>query len=246
MNITLDREGPVPSAEWQEQLDLLASPGGQLSWLHLYWEPGETWEPIHRWFIGQVIPRRSIPPIYLEWLDGPNPRSQGYLEDGRWVSLAPPISKRQWEYYRETGCLLKPYWVIQGRFGGHKYWFNQTEQKILKLKNLDATPYLPGDLPYAELGQNTIARLLQADLMRKFQYTTRYLENTETRLKDEERALLVEMRTRMLDWLTEQSRETADKANHLFRKGLFPDQPELPRTFEAEYEAQEEQIIQGV
>ena len=250
MNISLDREGPVPDPRWQEELDLIAPPGGQLSWLHLYWEPGDTWEPIHRWFIGQVVPRRSIANLYLEWLEGPNPRTQGYLDTSdptnhRWVSLAPPISKRQWEFYHKTGCLLVPYWVVQGPGGGHKYRFNATEQKILKLNGLDATPWAPGDLPYARPGPQLYANLLEADLMRRFQYTTHYLENTTQRLKDEERTLLVEMREKLLAWLAEQVREPSDKLAHLQRKNVFPDLPEADPELDAKLEAQEAQYIQG-
>lgn len=246
MNITLDREGPVPG-EWQRELDLIAPPGGSLSWLHLYWEPGDVWEPIHRWFVGIVIPRPSIPPVYIEWLEGPNPRTMGYYDPSlkEWVSHAPPISKRQWEFYQETGCLLKPYWVVQGINGGHKYRFNRVEQNILKLKGLDPTPYEPGDLEYAEPDPRVFSKLLEADLMRKFQYTTQYLENTPQRLRDDERALLTEMRERTLDWLGEQMREPADKLAHLQRKNVFTDLPDADPDLDKKIEAQEAGYLQG-
>lgn len=247
MQITLDREGPVPDPRWQEELDLIAPPGGQLSWLHLYWEPGDTWEPINRWFIGQVIPRPSIPFLYLEWFEGPNPRSQGYFDKtlNEWISLAPPISKRQWEFYRETGCLLIPHWVVQGVEGGHKYRFNRVEQNILKLKGKDPTPWEPGDLPYSEPDTRTFRKLLEADLMRKFEYTTNYLENTTARLREDERTLLVEMRERLWDWLGEQVREPSDKIAHLQRKNVFPDLPPADPHLDEKYEAEEAQFLQG-
>jgi len=219
MKITLDREGPVPDPRWQEELDLITTPGGRLSWLHLYWEPGDTWEPIHRWFIGQVIPRASIPNLY---------------------------SKRQWEFYHDTGCLLIPHWVIQGTEGGHKYRFNRVEQNILKLKGRDPTPWEPGDLPYAEPDSRMFRKLLEADLMRKFEYTTNYMENTTTRLREDERTLLVEMRERLWDWLGEQVREPSDKIAHLQRKNVFPDLPPADPRLDEKYEAEENQFLQGV
>ena len=245
MKITLDRKGPVPDPRWQEELDLIATPGGRLSWLHLYWEAGETWEPIHRWFVGQVIPHSHIPPMYLEWFEGPNPRTQGYLENNEWVSLAPPISKRQWEFFHETGCLLLPHWVIQGSGGGHKYRFSRVEQNILKLKGLDPTPWAPGDLPYATPDSRVWTKLLEADLMRKFQYTTNYLENTEQRLREDERTLLAEMRERLWDWLGEQVMEPSAKIAHLQRKNVFPDLPPADPRLDEKYEAEQEQFLQG-
>ena len=247
MQATLEREGPIPDPRWQEELDLIAPPGGRLSWLHLYWEPGDTWEPIHRWFVGQVVPQPNIPPMYLEWFEGPNPRTMGYLdrEHNQWISFAPPISKRQWEYYQKTKCLLIPHWVIQGTEGGHKYRFNSVEQKILKLKGKDPTPWAPGDLPYAAPDERTFKKLLEADLMRRFQYTTNYLENTEQRLKDDERALLVEMRERVWNWLGEQVREPSSKIAHLQRKNEFPDLPKSDPLLDKKHEELEEQFITG-
>ena len=81
--------------------------------------------------------------------------------------------------------------------------------------------------------------------MRKFEYTTNYLENTTQRLRDDERGLLVDMRERLWDWLGEQVKGPSDKIAHLQRKNVFPDLPPADPRLDEKAELQEEQFLTG-
>ena len=120
----------VPHPSWQEELDRIAPPAdmtrGQLPKARavIWWEAGDEWEPIQRWFIYQVLPKAAIHPSILAELEGPHPRSKGRYSGklGCWVDgPAPHITKTQWELYRKFGGLAKPYWVVQGSGRGHRY-----------------------------------------------------------------------------------------------------------------------------
>ncbi|MBA2713420.1 MAG: hypothetical protein H0U55_07705 [Rubrobacteraceae bacterium] len=79
------------------------------------------------------------------------------------------ITERAWHLFRETNCWGRPYWVIQGTKGGHKRWFSQNEQKLLKMAGLPTDPPAPGDLPYAEFDDRVLVQLEKLDMLRSEQ-----------------------------------------------------------------------------
>ena len=63
-------------------------------------------------------------------LAGPNPRNYGRYDAvaGRFVrSRSFGITMRQWLLYQQTGLYGRPMWVVQGRNGGHKRFWNDVE-----------------------------------------------------------------------------------------------------------------------
>ena len=205
-------EAPYQDPAWQARLDVLSPPNGKLSWLHLYWEPGFPWEHVGRWMIGQVTPSPSVPDMYRDLLEGPNPANFGMLVDGEWVSLLPGVSRRQWHFYRDTGCLLRPYWVVQGKRGGHKLRLTHTENRIVEMQGGEANPPPPGDLPYATPDERTFRMLAKLDMVRANTFLVDYMENSEVRLKTMERNALEQMRGMLWkDWLEPMCGEWGDQ-----------------------------------
>lgn len=179
----------VPRPEWQAALDAQHIPG--TARLVVAWEPGDVWQPIHRWFLWQVQPwHLSENHAVKQELRGPHPRSTGhYCAPSRgcgcrnefgvpthtmaWKGGATRLIDRQtWELHRrierETGELVIPrrLWVIQGASGGHPFMVSPSEQKLRR--ELGQTPDVPsaGDLPYAEFDQRVLVALERYDLWR--------------------------------------------------------------------------------
>lgn len=212
---------PWQNPEWQRRIDQIAPPGGRLSWLHLYWEEGYPWEPCGRWMIGQVIPQASIAPAIRELLDGPNPADHGHFENDefgvrRWVTDLPGVSRRQWRFYRETGGYLRPYWVVQGTHGGHRYQFTHVERSIIRMNGGNPEPPYPGQLCYAEPDERTYAELGKRDMLRKFAYGVNYMEGARIR-EGWERSGLQEMRKEVWNALSEQVKGYASEMEFAMR-----------------------------
>lgn len=208
-------EPPYQDPRWQARLDALCPPNGKLSWLHLYWEPGFPWEHVGRWMIAQITPPERVPDAYRELLEGPNPANFGQLIDGEWVSLLPGVSRRQWHFYRETGCYFKPYWVVQGRRGGHKLSLTHAETRIVELQGGDPNPPAPGDLPFAVPDRRTFDMLAKLDMVRQHNFMVDYLENSEERLGNQEQNALVLMREMLWnDWLEPMCSEWGDRLGY--------------------------------
>lgn len=157
----------VPHPSWQEQLDRITPPGrfANKARAVIWWEPGDTWEPVQRWIIYQLLPEKAIPPYILAELRGKHPRSSGrYSEEiGAWVDgPAPSISKTAWELYQKFGGWAQPYWVLQGENGGHRYKLFPWEQVLLHLTTGRKDVAKPGDLPYCEPDNRTWDALYKA------------------------------------------------------------------------------------
>jgi len=150
----------VPHPSWQEELDRItpASNAENKQRGIIWWEPGDTWEPIQRWVIYRMWPKRAIPKHVLKELQGPHPRSKGNYSErlGCWVNgCAPNITKTAWEIYQKFGGWAQPYWVLQGENGGHRYSLFPWERVLLHLATGRKDVAAPGDLPYCEPDQRT-------------------------------------------------------------------------------------------
>jgi len=146
--------------EWQHELELAHGEKREnFTWLHLYWWEGEEWQKIQRWSIWELFPpgflssnprhAAQFAPV-LEALRGPPPREfRVYSGDGSFLRSDAVITQDQWDLYQETGCFARPFWVIQGDHGGHKFMFSIPEAMLCRLHGLEGEPPRPGDLPYA-------------------------------------------------------------------------------------------------
>lgn len=218
-----DAEGPEPDPRWQEELDRLFPPREGVGGLHIYWEPGYGWHrnpfidrshsmPVERWIIGRVMPRHFVPP-YLDrrWFEGPDPAGLGYWDrkEDRWVSLSPPITRKQWAYWQEHQAVIQPYWVLQGDKGGHQYRLNRHESMVSRMHGGPRDTPAPGELPYAEPDRRTFGMLALRDRVRMNVATLGFIEANAERLKREERALAAEARKQVWNFLSQQFGEVA-------------------------------------
>ena len=173
----------TPRPEWQAALDATHVPG--TARLYLAWEPGDVWQPIHRWFLWQLQPwHLSDDVARKQELRGPHPRTNAQLVylpatiNGR-NELRPRlkggpctlIDRRTWELHRqierETGELVIPrrLWVIQGDAGGHPFMVSSEDQALRTLQGVPDVP-AAGDLPYAEFSPLVLKALERYDLWR--------------------------------------------------------------------------------
>jgi hypothetical protein len=152
--------------EWERQLAELSPPNNRFPYLKLVWEPGRPDAVIERYVIYWMIPECRITPgtfdaEQLEQLQRDTP-PQGYYDAVKEEYVDEEnclITTRMWHLYRETKCLGKLFWVVQGAHGGHLRWFSANERTALRMQNLPDEPPLPGELPYAEFDQRTISAL---------------------------------------------------------------------------------------
>ena len=209
-------EGPTPQPWWQRELDRIAEPGGNLQWLHLYWEPGYAWEPVERWVVGTVLPPAFVPGWKHQMFQGPDPATLGYWnkKTRRWVSLAPPITRRQWRFYRQSGgCVIDPYWIVQGTRGGHLRRWDRATQVLSGVYGGPKAPPVPGDLCYAVPDMRTFGLLAKRDRIRMHLTSLDVVERGGVELTEDEHKALGTMRAEVLDWLKAQSGEWADMAS---------------------------------
>lgn len=205
-------------ARWQPELDRIAPPTERgFSSLKLIWEPGEVWAPVGRWVIYQMSPVERAPFGIVHDLLGPNPRRYGRYD---WAAKkfvrtrSFMVTERQWKLYHETGLFGKPYWVVQGSFGGHKRHWSEIEQQVIAIQTgiteqLD--PPAPGDLPYAEPSNRTIRALKRYDMVEKFGDTLKMLshrDDVRARLDSIEAEQARAMAEELWKWLGEQVAET--------------------------------------
>ena len=184
--IEYDRQ---PLAEWQASLDALHIPG--TARLIVAWEPGDVWQPIHRWMLWQLQPWHLNQNTALKnELRGPHPRSRGHYcgpetgcqcvdEFGQRVysrtwkgGPSTLIDRRQyelhWAHYKATGELVVPrrFWVIQGDAGGHPFTVSMSEQKWRREHGMAPDVPSASDLPYVEFDRRVLTALERYDLWR--------------------------------------------------------------------------------
>lgn len=231
--IEYDRQ-PLPG--WQAALDAQHIPG--TARLVIAWEPGDVWQPIHRWFIWQFQPwERSHNNAVKAELRGPHPRTGTRMQyvpatlNGK-TTLRPRImggpcqliDRRAWELHheweRQTGERVIPrrLWVIQGASGGHPFTLSTEEQALRTVQGVADVPSA-GDLPYAEFDHRVLRALERYDLWRwANRLGTDPLTNTArvhiARLQD------VEVEANRLRWAQwgEFAAEMADGASHAARQ----------------------------
>lgn len=171
----------TPDPAWQAMLDTQHIPG--TARVVVAWEPGDRWQPIHRWCLWQMQPWGFVDRTIQSELRGPSPRSTGHycapgscvcrVQTGRWKGgAARLIDRRTWElhhwYRKTTGELVRPrrFWVVQGHQGGHPFAVGMAEEKLRLSLGLPADVPSAGDLAFAEPDPRVMTALERYDLWR--------------------------------------------------------------------------------
>lgn len=213
MNVSLGfREAPEA---WQRQLRAFGAPGSQISWLELVWHP-----QYERWIVYQFYPVAKT--NYYVRL----PKEPGAPElniDRELVDFV------QWEIYRTRGCYASPYWIIQGRHGGHRRRLWPYEATIAKLGGLPSVMPEPGDLPYAPFGANVMAQLAKLDQVAMYNKMLEYTDRNENNLDADEEEARVEILRKLAAFVREQ---TAGHVAELSRADLSDLTNQLPSGME--------------
>ena len=221
-----------PDPAWVRELAQIAAPNTRVSWLLIYWEPGDPWERLNRWMIREMDPRLEyVHADLLAEYNGPSPRTDGQwiLENGvrKWRG-AGNLSLRQWELFQQYQCTSRRVWVCQGPDGGHPFEKSQAERMFLRAHGLpgEDTPR-PGELPYSEPDARTWARLAAYDKMQ------RYRQNWEARQTSARKAGL----TVMKEW-DEDYKQWGWQALKFYSEGIKEAIDGVPRgTLQALYDA---------
>ena len=236
----------VPHPSWQEQLDRITPPSRAENKARavIWWEPGDEWEPIQRWIIYQVLPKKTIPAHILKQLEGPHPRSTGAYSEklGCWKGgCAPDITKTAWAIYQKFGGWAKPYWVLQGDNGGHRYALFPYERVLLHLYAGKKDVAAPGDLPYCEPDQRTWNALFEArDRTDEVQKTAMLATKYRGKLDGEDEAAVEATARAFIASWGEQISQHADELAFALRRA-----PEMAREDrkEVDYAADDEALV---
>ena len=227
VGLTWDR---TPPEAWERTLGLIAPPSEHLSWLKLVWEPGDPWQPIGRWMLWHLLPRKVLfsaeDGFYADVareLEGPHPRSTGYWDARKRQYVGGPctmIDRMTWEVYRRTGCYGRRWWTIQGTKGGHRHRLSPTEQRVFHLATGRKSTPAPGDLPYADFDQRTVRAILSFDKVRAWTQVSEFAQRNASQLDAEERAEAERANTALAGWIEGQVEEGWDAYGARFHKAL--------------------------
>lgn len=240
-----------PHPDWVRSLEELSPPEDVTKHgvLKLVWEPGETWNPWQRWMIYEGIDplliingEPAVDPEILAELTGPHPRSEGHMchsdvpeqfqclcrrKLGRWkggpVQL---ITLRQYQLYRETGLYCIPFWVIQGKLGGHQFNYDNFQRRLMVQEGLEPDPPIIGSLPFAEPDHRVWRQLRRFNrLIAMDKSLSEYRELMGAGYGQYKAEVEKQMRKQFVDFLAEQTREEADLFITGIRKGEADDAP---------------------
>lgn len=223
--ITWTRDVPP---DWERELRQHSPKSDEHGFLQLVWEPGERWIPGQRWTLYEMLHETFVDDEILHELTGPSPRSEGHfcstkvpeqfqclcrrkLESWRGGPCA-LITRTQWRVWRETGYYAKPFWILQGDRGGHKFRYTSEERERLRLTDVPDLPAL-GDLPAAPFDARVIAHVIRGNRLRQLTQTLGEFRRTMGAGYEEHRQRLArEMRAEYVKWFSEYN----DDVNDLF------------------------------
>lgn len=232
----VEYQRPTPVA-WQRELDALCPPSDNLPRFLLRWEAGESWEPIGRWVIWNLMPRHVTHetgrnPFYdaiVAECEGPHPRSTGHycapnhctceLKTGSWRGGTTRIIDRDtWEVYQQTGRYGRRWWVIQGSNGGHRYRLAEWERTIWRTVTHTGDVPVLGELPYAPWDNRVRRHLLGLERTMRWLGVVRYGEKNRHRLDTDEKAEIEMAKSAVGDWMARQMDETWDEYGTLLKR----------------------------
>lgn len=223
---------PVPDAWRAELYTIGGQPNQQAAYLDLWWNAGETHEPVQRWVVLELLPQAALErtPRYkaqahdlLAALRGPPPvtmRSWVVRGGKRVLRSTAKVAQWQWEIYRRTGCYALPHWIIQGSHGGHLWQFLPAYQLLLRTAGRPLNPPLVGDLPYAPWDNRVVHQLTRERELREQLEALTQREPTRRTERDHKREYLeIERmgRRALLAWLDTQLGHAAETTQGFFK-----------------------------
>lgn len=209
-------------AQWRKRLQQASPHSDQMSYLHLVWEPGWTWEPVGRWMLFDCFPVLATDPTWLdEYRKGDPSVHVKHDSITGMITQDALITGTQYRVYQETGRHSRPFWVIQGTNGGHKVFFSDAEKKLLKMRGYPDTMPAPGELPYAPFDNRVIDHIHRYDKLRRANGNAKRMAELSM---GQEKDLLRKNRKELLGWLEEQIADVAaEMVFNLDQKDGLPD-----------------------
>jgi hypothetical protein len=177
-------------------------------------EDGDPSRPkglVERLFIYQMHPLAVIPDPIFEMIEddlmGANPRNRGRYDAQEKRYKPDPrcgIDMIQWRLWQEYQCWGRPYWIIQGKNGGHKRKWHPIESGLSILAGGPKDPPIPGSLPFALPDERLWDQLAQWDTVRHaVDLLARYDQNPET-VSDEEKEQMEPLKRVAAAWMEKQ------------------------------------------
>lgn len=146
-------------------------------------------------------------------------RNAGYPWGGE-GGCCPPLT--QWLLFQRTGLVGRPFWVVEGERGGHKFDFTTQERELLAREGLPTETPDPGSLPFAPVDQRVIQAILPYYRLRAFNDSIRRYQKTmgdgyaQFRAETEK-----DMRVTLLHYLKQSLQEVNDLVPRAIGRGEF-------------------------
>ena len=238
----------TPSEADERLVWAVAPPSEKLSWLKLVWEPGDAWQPIHRWIIWQMRPVGKHPRMLHDVLHGPHPRSSGHycavgwcgctMKANHWVGgpASGLVDRMTYELFQRTGCYGQRWWVVQGTNGGHRFQLDRVEAKLWKLHTGASDTPKAGDLPYAPIDRRVLRHLLDYDRLPLWKQAIAFGERNAGHLSAECQAEVEKARLALVQHMDNQADLFLDTYGSRFRR-LLQDVPTVHGQRETDHEA---------
>lgn len=200
----------------------------------------------------------------LEELYGPHPRSEGHIctsvPQSSWAvkfarNFQPCLCRRkleawrrgactqvtltQWKLFRRTGYVGRPFWVIQGSNGGHKYGFTHEEQMMLEESGYKGVlePPGPGVMEYAPFDERVVKHITRFNRLWAFRNQLGEYRRTMGENYAQYRATVDrELRRQLVDHLAEQMKEPTE----LFLRAAKAGEMDKKRRTSVDYERLED------
>ncbi len=214
---------PLTWAQWQKRLREASPHADNMSYLHLVWEPGWTWEPVGRIMLFDCFPPLATDPVWFEEYAKGDP-SKTLTHDPITGALTQQslVTGTQFRVFQETGRHSRPFFVVQGSNGGHKVYFSDAEKKLMRSRGYPDTLPAPGELPYAEFDNRTIDHIHRYDKLRRANGNAKRMAELSM---GQETELLRQNRKELLAWLEEQIADSAAEMVHMLNQGKgLPDE----------------------
>lgn len=231
--------GAEQMARWQAELDAVVRPAEHLASLVLRWEPGDTWQPVQRFLLWELVPNQRetkpgvwadcVPPEVRRDLEGPSPRSTGHYDRAlkRWVGgpgKSGMVDYQTWLLYHDlkratgVGRWGMRWWVIQGD-GGHAFqipWMARRAKQLMKEPIFEMPA--PGDLEFCEPGQQVWEKVAGFDKLRSWRNALDWALRNQSHLTVEEQHQAKEYAVQATNWWDEQCGDVTDQLTRALKK----------------------------
>jgi hypothetical protein len=231
----------TPPDEWMTVLRDVSPKSDDHGFLELVWEAGDAWITGHRWTLYEMLHERFIDDEILSELQGPHPRSEGHMcstkVPGQFQCLCRRkleswrggpcqlITTTQWELYRRTGYFGRPFWIIQGERGGHKFTFTESEKEMWRRAATPGDPPALGELSYAPFDGRVVRQIERHNRLKSLGVTLGEFKRLMGSQYDQHKARLAkELRTEYVKWFDESLLDVNDAFIHAARKGDMDDE----------------------